>query len=270
MFASSASALAVLAACEFDATRNPAYGCEACSPPDRCLDGYCVRAAPVQQGGVTQTDAGDASSSNVDASPGAACDLGASEPCYDGPAGSEQHPPCRAGRKTCSADGALAECRGQVLPALEACNALDDDCDGTVDEQSEVETRLCGAGACCDGGCVDLASDSEHCGGCGRECKRGTRCCAGACVDPNSDPNHCGACGLRCPGTTGCCAGECADTQTDRDHCGPFCLNCAEGEACCFGACADLESFQHCGSCERVCSQGELCCGGKCSVQRCE
>ena len=260
-------------ACRFDAERNPAFGCGACSAPDRCVDGFCVRAAALPQprdGGARDARALDGAQG--DAAEGAArCEPGTSAACYDGPAGSDRHSPCRAGRKTCSADGVYGECRGQWLPAAETCNDLDDDCDGTVDEQAAAEAALCDSGdACCDGRCVEPDSDPLHCGACGVQCKRGTRCCAGACVDPSSDPSHCGACNLRCPGATSCCDGECAETQIDLHHCGPFCLNCAAGQACCFGACADLASFQHCGSCGRVCDQGELCCSGTCSALACE
>lgn len=52
--------------------------------------------------------------------------------CFDAPAQTLLHPPCRAGVVTCQ-DGHAA-CTGQILPAAEVCNGRDDDCDGTMDE----------------------------------------------------------------------------------------------------------------------------------------
>jgi hypothetical protein len=302
------SGLVIAGGCDFDAARNPAYGCDACKAPDRCIDGFCVRNAGAA-GAPAQAGAG-----------GTGCEPGTSELCYDGPEGSDQRAPCRSGRKTCSAEGVLGECRGQILPADESCNDLDDDCDGTTDELLMREAQVCVEGrfvcttpsmsvlelcdgvdndcdgesdegydldrdhehcggcgitctaaqACCGGACIDLANDERNCGECGKQCSRGTTCCGGACVDTSSDASHCGECGQRCAGAMSCCGGTCVDTQIDRDHCGPFCLNCAAGESCCFGSCADLDSFQHCGSCERVCATDELCCSGNCSATACQ
>lgn len=55
--------------------------------------------------------------------------------CYSGPQGTEGVGACRAGRRQCSADGTgYGPCEGEVTPAPEVCgNAIDDDCDGSVD-----------------------------------------------------------------------------------------------------------------------------------------
>jgi hypothetical protein len=58
--------------------------------------------------------------------------------CYDGPPATRGVGLCRAGVQQCvkNPDGSygLSVCQGQVLPGSEVCNALDDDCDGVVDE----------------------------------------------------------------------------------------------------------------------------------------
>ena len=62
--------------------------------------------------------------------------------CYTGPAGTQGVGRCRDGAQACAA-GVFGACGSQVLPAAEACNGVDDDCDGQVNE---------GIANCCDGG----------------------------------------------------------------------------------------------------------------------
>jgi hypothetical protein len=81
----------------------------------------------------------------------------------------------------------------------ETCNGADDDCDGFVDEGRGVELTCapgqeCVGGACtcpagnlCDGVCVDLASDRNHCGSCGAACPTGQVCGTVGCCDPGVD-----------------------------------------------------------------------------------
>ncbi|MBM4395085.1 MAG: putative metal-binding motif-containing protein [Deltaproteobacteria bacterium] len=57
-----------------------------------------------------------------------------SESCYTGPAGTEGVFPCRAGTRTCQGSS-LGPCTGEVVPAAETCNGVDDDCDGLVDDE---------------------------------------------------------------------------------------------------------------------------------------
>ncbi len=56
------------------------------------------------------------------------CDEGAMQAC-----GMSSTAPCRMGTQTCSG-GHWGACTGNVDPRAEACNTMDDDCDGTVDE----------------------------------------------------------------------------------------------------------------------------------------
>lgn len=90
--------------------------------------------------------------------------------------------------------------------------------------------ELCIAGTCecrsgtvdCDGDCVDLRTDDDHCGGCERECDDmfcgGGECvtscgalqaCESACVDFDTDPMHCGGCERECHPSQTCTAGAC-------------------------------------------------------------
>lgn len=58
--------------------------------------------------------------------------------CYDGDTATKNVGLCREGVRSCVKlpDGSygMSSCVGQVLPAAEVCNALDDDCDGAADE----------------------------------------------------------------------------------------------------------------------------------------
>ncbi|MCC6554981.1 MAG: hypothetical protein IT372_18565, partial [Polyangiaceae bacterium] len=143
---------------------------------------------------------------------------------------------------------------------------------------------LCDEGlTTCDGACVDLEADSDHCGACGAACAAGETCvagacgppcaagetrCAGACADPQTDRDHCGACNVRCPLYTTCsagaciatcpddlteCGGQCVDPQTDPSHCGACDVACGAGESCVAGACGV------------PCPPGQTYCQGACT-----
>jgi hypothetical protein len=99
-------------------------------------------------------------------------DEGACVACYEGPSGTEGVGACRGGTRVWGLPPyetpESAPCVGQVLPAVELCNGLDDDCDGTVDG---LPSRTCyeGAAATVDG-LTGLPMGV---------CARGTQPCAG-------------------------------------------------------------------------------------------
>ncbi len=70
-------------------------------------------------------------------------------PCLDGEETARGVGECRAGVIVC-ADEAWRPCEGMVLPRDEACNGLDDDCDGQVDDGVLSECGTCGE---CDSAC---------------------------------------------------------------------------------------------------------------------
>ncbi len=63
-----------------------------------------------------------------------ACIPGNTRYCYGGPAGTAGVGVCRSGGEPCLPSGlAYGACQGAVLPSIETCNGLDDDCNGAVD-----------------------------------------------------------------------------------------------------------------------------------------
>ena len=101
---------------------------------------------------------------------------------------------CAQGAISC-ATGSM-QCAQTVFPAAEACNSLDDDCDGATDE--ELGSTTCGLGVCavtvdnCSGGtpqaCVPGPSGTEACNGLDDNCDGATdegfgttTCGSGAC-----------------------------------------------------------------------------------------
>ncbi len=82
----------------------------------------------------TTTSSGAGAATTSGAGGGPACMPGATQPCYDGPAGTEGVGTCKGGTQTCPADGgAWGPCVGEVLPQPPDCaGGMDLHCDGTV------------------------------------------------------------------------------------------------------------------------------------------
>lgn len=64
------------------------------------------------------------------------CSAGDSQPCYSGPAGTEDVGLCKGGTSTCLEDGSgYGDCEGETVPVAENCaTPEDDDCNGTAND----------------------------------------------------------------------------------------------------------------------------------------
>ena len=123
---------------------------------------------------------------------------GLGEPC-DGP----DVDVCPSGEVVCTVDGAAAECNESGEGAVEACDGVDNDCNGQTDEGCEdffaCNDLVCGAGGCttapkdCDddnpctvdscgeAGCTNVPDEEATCDD-GDPCTTNDACVAGACT----------------------------------------------------------------------------------------
>jgi hypothetical protein len=158
---------------------------------------------------------------------GAVCDTGLPGVCGPG------HMQCSGGGLKCLADQGAGK---------EVCNAVDDNCDGNVDEQNP---DLCpNVGDICDRGvCV------RPCGGGEFVCTGSDVCSSrGLCVDPLCKD-------VTCPAGQVCKGGVCGD--------GCQGVSCPYGQKCYLGRCVDP-----CAG--KVCDPGYSCQGGVCQSCACE
>jgi MYXO-CTERM domain-containing protein len=178
---------------------------------------------------------------------GEACNTGLEGVCADG---TQQ---CRKGQ---------LECVQSIQPSGEKCNALDDDCNGEVDDGD-----LCDAGEICDRGrCVPKCGTGEF--RCAEDLVCTTR---GVCVEPACAKKDCpvgqvcrdGNCIDSCMGVV-CPYGEVCRNGGCVDPCGG--IQCDEGFNCVLGVCRSCE----CTSCEgaQVCSNN-VCVDSGCENQTC-
>jgi hypothetical protein len=134
------------------------------------------------------------------------CNDGDTQPCYGGPSGTMGVGECLGGAQSCNG-GAWGSCEGDLPPAAETCNGLDDDCDGQVDEGNPGGGGFCSTGnlGVCNNGAEACQSGSIACVQIGQP---GTETCNGLDDDCDGqvDENNPGG-GFTCPtGQAGVCA----------------------------------------------------------------
>jgi len=122
------------------------------------FDAGCSPTAPPANGDggpVCDPDSGDPA--------GCACDPSTTKPadCYTGPIGTQAKGICHTGTRSCTPDGTFTVCVGEVTPGIETCNYADDDCNGIVDDLSELTDASviarCNSPACDQANMTDAA-----------------------------------------------------------------------------------------------------------------
>ncbi|MBU48025.1 MAG: hypothetical protein CL920_04935 [Deltaproteobacteria bacterium] len=91
----------------------------------------------------------------------------------------------------------------------------------------------------CDGLCISLQNDPNHCGGCGNVCSTGETCCGGKCVSLQTNQEHCGTCGHACNEKAFCQDGRCIECQTSS--------SCPQGSLCLNNQCVNCPGDARCG-----------------------
>jgi hypothetical protein len=122
------------------------------------------------------------------------------------------------------------------------------------------------AGGSSSGAGVDTSDGGDSSGGAGdttgNGCDAGQTLCNGQCVDLQSDINHCGDCGIGCAFDLTCVDGVCIDPGCGNDpetgialtECGGICVNTATNPV-------------YCGGCDTSCPSGAPCDDGVCGCQ---
>ncbi len=226
---------------------------------------------------------------------------------------------CTMGSKLCAPSGPFGTFGSQCLPVatndcIVSCPA-NTFCAGGFCQQSVCQNfsgGTCEAGTgsvgmCCPQGfsstCIDIASDSSNCGGCGISCGGGTcangvcsttvapctaghsgqfcnldagtqfACCpGGGCIDTSSDDKNCGRCGNPCQTGLTCVSSQCiALTCTPSIDYAICAADAGSTGTCCSSACVhESTDLNNCGECGHECVGAETCKQGICGLDTCD
>jgi hypothetical protein len=192
--------------------------CTFANAASACTNGSCQLASCKSGYGNCNNSANDGCEQRLNtnthcAGCGKACTLSnAAASCSSG---SCQVASCNGGYGNC--DGAVANgCEVNLNTSAANCGSCGHACQANFSCQAGrcvcTADSNCGSGQkCCNGSCVDPASDEANCGSCGSACGSGQTCCSSSCKSVATDSNNCGSCGHTCDNndTNRCSGGQC-------------------------------------------------------------
>ncbi|NOZ85002.1 MAG: hypothetical protein GXP49_01820 [Deltaproteobacteria bacterium] len=134
----------------------------------------------------------------IDPNPPCQCKPGTKSPCYDGDPKTADVSPCKKGEMTCQDTNEWGPCIGQVTPQPEKCDNIDNDCDGTVDNNYPQKGLSCtrGLGECkregtyvCNATGDGVSCDAEEVQGTEEKCDNLDNNCDGNVDEGNPEGN---------------------------------------------------------------------------------
>ena len=157
------------------------------------------------------------------------------------------------GKRTCE-DSGLTVCIGPK-PESEACDGIDNDCDGKTDEQACDDGNQCTADACkaAEKTCVNAKYDGP-CDADASACTEGDACTGGVCL-----PGKTKICDDGKPCTLDSCdkvTGLCSQVPDDGKACDADGNPCTEGDSCTLGECVAGKA--------KPCDSGKPCVSAEC------
>ncbi|MBT4153685.1 MAG: SUMF1/EgtB/PvdO family nonheme iron enzyme, partial [Candidatus Magasanikbacteria bacterium] len=183
--------------------------------------------------------------------------------CYDGPDGTMDIGACHAGQQSCR-NGEWGACENQVIPGVEICDSVDNDCDDEVDEQgphADMCEESCMFGAT--RACYTGPEGTQNTGSCGP----GQQACDDVSMRWGPCEGETLPGPLQCGGVDNNCDGQVDNVPGGCGICNPTPEVCDQVDNNCDGVIDNGLPLNNCGVCgpapEEVCNGEDDDCDGE-------